>query len=57
MLELQICQMEYELDCRNSHASLKLGEVQVLYTDRERYEAVLLNHRKVHEQAGLLAIS
>lgn len=27
------------------------NQVQILYTDRERYEAVLLNHRKVHEQA------
>ena len=26
-------------------------QVQILYTDRERYEAVLLNHRRVHEQA------
>lgn len=27
------------------------NQVQILYTDRERYEAVLLNHRRVHEQA------
>ncbi|CAE7526787.1 RPP25L [Symbiodinium pilosum] len=27
------------------------NQVQVLYTDRERYEAVLHNHRRVHEQA------
>ena len=43
-------QRTWRVETRSVSVGLN-SKVQVLYTDRERYEAVLHNHRRVHEQA------